>query len=177
MTDDYETRVIELAAETEYILKDPYGTVLPEEMRMKFDLMKELAAECKIASDIRKQKIEFSTDLISWIKEELYERFITRIAEATYNKYPEKTFLNIVFCVVERLGMRAKGDHRERVISYSTFCELIGKNRKTLSSKCTPHFKVEKIKKTWLLETDIPININLRKAIIDIFNDFARKYK
>lgn len=172
MTDIYEARVIELAAETEYLLKDPIGAVLPKEIRYKFDLMKELAAECKIASYIREKKIEFSTNLISWIKEEFFERYINRIDIAVNRQYPEKTFFNIVYCVIERLGIWIKREQRDRVISFSKYCELIGKNRKTLSQEC--RYNEDCIKNIWI-DKDIKANPDLRRIIIDIFNDIVRK--
>lgn len=137
--------------------------------------MERLAKECLVVNNI--EKIEFSQSLISWIEEDLKDRYTTRLKGVVGNQRAEKVFYNIFFCVVERLRMWTKGESRDRIISYSKFCDLIGWNRKTLSRKVTVIYTIETIKKYWITEdTDtFPQRNSFRIAIIDFFNEVAEK--
>ena len=178
MTDIYEVRVQELAAEIFYKIEDPYGAVLPKEMMSKFDLMKRLASENIKAHQIRIRQIELPLDFIPWVRKIIADKYINQIANADRRHNPENILYNIVYCVLERFGIRGKCDKRSRLISYDMFCTLFNKNRKTLSRGCTLIYTAERIREIWITEDTGPDNSwpALRNIITSIFNDIYSKF-
>ncbi len=177
MTDIYESRVIELAAEIDYINKDPYGAVLPEDIQHKFDELKRLAKECLNVKRIRKLKVELLDSHISWITTELKDKYEARIAKicSRYGSQAEKVFFNIVYCILSRCEIRAQCDQRLRLVSYDMFCKRIARDRHTLARQCTVHITVPLIQTIWFTDTSDNPNPILRTVIFDIFKDFAGK--
>lgn len=166
-----------MAAEIFYKIDNPYGAVLPKEMISKFDLMKRLASENLKAHQIRERQMELSLDFISWVNEDVKTKYTEQIASVTCPQSSEQFFYIIVYCVLERLGVKVKCGQRFRLISNDMFCKLINKNRKTLFHGGDGTYDIEKIKEIW--RTDLPGKNNnwlhMRKIIIEIFDEIYSK--
>lgn len=176
MTDIYESKVEELAAEISYEIKDPYGAVLSEEMRKKVDLMKRLAKENILVRQIRTLKREFSIEFISWVNTQLKPTYVERIVAIVNPRHnPENIFYNILYYIAERFQMRVKCDRCLRLISFDMFCNLVGKNRKTLSREGTIKYTTKEIKR--ILIEDHEQNIGIKNIIHEIFNHIYDKLK
>lgn len=169
MPDIYESRLIELTAEISYEIKDPYGTVLSEAMRKKFDTIKLLADDCKMANEIRNRDYEYTDELNAWIKEDLLKEFKERIDRAVKRSETSRqgVFFNIVYCILERWQVKFKCKSRLRLISKDKFCELVGKDRKTLNRRQTIYYTTERISQEWLY-SEIKDNHSIQKLLSDI---------
>lgn len=173
MSDIYESKLLELTASITYNKIDPYGAVLPEDMRIRFDSMKQLNYNCMIANQMRDMNIEFSDHLISWIKTELKNIFIYRIGEKIKHDKSENIFYNIVFCIISRWKFWRRCDSRSHVISKDKFCELIGKNRKTLSRQCTLKYTDQHLSEIWASVESPDALIQTYSDLRNLINEIA----
>lgn len=176
MPDIYESRLIELTAEISYEIKDPYGTVLSEAMRKKFDAMKLIANDCKVANEIRSQNYEYTDRLNAWIKEELLNEYKARIDKAVKRSETSRQgiFFNIVYCILERWQIKFKCQNRLRLISKDKFCEFVGQNRKTLNRSQTIYFTTERISQEWMY-SEIKDDNSIQKLLSDISHSIKEK--
>lgn len=178
MPDIYERRLIELTAEISYEIKDPYGTVLSEAMRKKFDAMKLLANDCMVANEIRSRNYEYTDKLNAWIKEDLLKKFKERIDRAVKRSETSRqgVFFNIVYCILERWQLKFKCKSRLRLISKDKFCELVGKDRKTLNRRQTIYYTTDRISQEWLY-SEIKDDNSIQKLLSDISHTIQKKIK
>lgn len=177
MTDRYEKYTAELVAEISYEM-NPYGAVLPESMKRKFDLLKRINNENLIAAKLRELKFELSGEFVDWIKKGLLNKFTDKETGELYSAITRKQsvegiFYNIVYCIIERFGFCYQCETRKRLISKDTFCTLVGADRKTLSRKQTIFYTTEKIKQIWL--SDSEKDENVRTVILKIAEEIVKK--
>lgn len=123
------------------------------------------------------KNIEFSESLISWVRSELKDKFINSIEKEIRHGKPENIFYNVVYCIISRWKLRCKCDTRSHIISKDKFCELIGKNRKTLSRQCTLIYTDQLLSEIWASEDSEKVKSQTYSGIRNLINDIAETIK
>lgn len=138
--------------------------------------MKMLASDCMVATKIRSRNYEYTDKLNAWIKVDLLNEYKERIDKAIKRseKSKENIFFNIVYCILERWHIRCRCQSRLRLISKDKFCELVGKDRKTLNRRQTIYFTTDRISQEWLY-TEIKDDNSIQKLLSDISNTIKEK--
>lgn len=138
--------------------------------------MKLLANDCKVANEIRSRNYEYTDDLNAWIKVELLNEYKERIDNTVKRSETSRqgVFFNIVYCILERWQIKCKCQSRLRLISKDKFCELVGKDRKTLNRRQTIFYTTERISQEWLYQ-EIKNDDSIQSLLSDISEAIRQK--